>query len=78
MVIRHKGLLAGVVVFLIAIAAFMFIDTNGNNLDAAQTERAGLEAPVPARIRPFPRKLPYACHTFAIRLPYACHTRKSQ
>ncbi|MBA1241096.1 hypothetical protein G7015_22030 [Pseudomonas kunmingensis] len=49
MVIRHKGLLAGVVVFLIAIAAFMFIDTNGNNLDAAQTERAGLEAPVPAR-----------------------------
>ena len=49
MVIRHKGLLAGVVVFLIAIAAFILIDTNGNNLDAAQTERAGLEVPVPAR-----------------------------
>ncbi|HDZ56744.1 MAG TPA: hypothetical protein ENI17_08515 [Pseudomonas xinjiangensis] len=49
MVIRHKGLLAGVVVFLIAIAAFMLIDTNGNNLDAAQTERAGFEVPVPAR-----------------------------
>ncbi|HBO2348950.1 hypothetical protein I5G37_21095 [Pseudomonas aeruginosa] len=49
MVIRHKGLLVGVVVFLIAIAAFILIDTNGNNLDAAQTERAGLEVPVPAR-----------------------------
>lgn len=49
MVIRQKGLLAGVVVFAIAIAAFMLIDTNGNNLDAAQTERAGLEVPVPTR-----------------------------
>jgi len=49
MVIQHKGLLVGVVVFLIAIAAFILIDTNGNNLDAAHTQRAGLEVPVPAR-----------------------------
>ena len=49
MVIRHKGLLAGVVAFLLAIAAFMLIDTNGNNPDAAKTERAALEVPVSAR-----------------------------
>ena len=49
MVIRHKGLLAGVVAFLLAIAAFMLIDTNGNNPDAVQTERAALEVPVSAR-----------------------------
>ena len=49
MVIRHKGLLAGVVAFLLAIAAFMLIDTNGNNPDAVQTEGAALEVPVSAR-----------------------------
>ena len=49
MVIRHKGLLAGVVAFLLAIAAFMLIDTNGNNPDDVQTERAALEVPVSAR-----------------------------
>ncbi|WP_148863310.1 protein-disulfide reductase DsbD domain-containing protein [Marinobacter fonticola] len=47
MMTRPKVLLAGVAVFLIAIAAFMLIDTNtGNTPSTAQNERAGSEAPV--------------------------------
>lgn len=51
MIIRREGVLAGVVVFVIAIAAFVMTDRNGNNLHAAQTEHAEPEVPVPIPTR---------------------------
>ena len=51
MIIRREGVLAGVVVFVIAIAAFVMTDRNGNNLHAAQTEHAEPEVPIPIPTR---------------------------